>query len=158
MCAFINGLPTICLIRVFNETPSNLNRTIKEMQQKASSCCLLLYLYVNIFRLKLCLSLPHILIKEWKLKKETHTLNHSLKSKGQRRERQRNVRVPYPLLNTATTSRFYQSKVLSPQAFCQAGGGHSGLGPILDLGSYFGQRDQNLKSTSTTPCNYPVHV
>ena len=97
------------------------------MQQKASCCCLLLYLHVNIFRLKLCLSLPHILIKEQKLKKETHTLNHSLESKGRRGERQRNVRVPSPLLNTATTSRFYQSRVLSPQAFCQAGGGHFGL-------------------------------
>ena len=38
MCAFINGLPTICLIRFVNETPSNLTRTNKELQQKASCC------------------------------------------------------------------------------------------------------------------------
>ena len=30
MCTNINGLPTICLIRVVNETPSNLTRMNKE--------------------------------------------------------------------------------------------------------------------------------
>ena len=40
MCTFINGLPTICLIRFVNEIPSNLTRMNKELQQKASCSCL----------------------------------------------------------------------------------------------------------------------
>ena len=50
------------------------------------------------------------------------------------------------LSNIATSSCFYQPKVLSPQVFCQGGGGISELFvATLDLGSYFGWQNQNLR-------------
>ena len=52
----------------------------------------------------------------------------------------------FALSNIATSSRFYQPKVLSPQVFYQGGGGISELFvATLDLGSYFGWQNQNLR-------------
>ena len=140
-------------------TPSNLNRTNNELQQKASSCCLLLYLYVNIFRLKLCLSLPHILIKEWKLKKETHILNHSLESKGQRRERGREMweflilysTLPQPLVSTNPRCCLHKRSVKQVEATLYSCP-HSWLGLILWAA---GSKSESLPNLLTA---YPVII